>query len=288
MAIQCDTFPVTNPCDTFPCTEAVVTLKFVVLDSVTRKPIPGVTWKVNQGSNVLGEGIGSSRGKFSAQTTIMVTSPPVSHRYTYSVEKGGYLPKFNVVFRATGSTDILILMELASAYPAVLMLVLDQTGSIGVGGAQAGIAIIDRTDVQAIGYVSFGDVIVQQRAITTNLALVREELEYAATHPGASPFFGDGGGDTPENGVDALAAGLDLLAGFSGVPGGTRALYMKTDTAGFAHQTQSPSVVNTRLNLLSAVWLEFGNLADGEEEGFYLTTFPETAVVSHDAFPIPV
>lgn len=291
MALQCDTFPHPNPCDTFSCTETLVTLNFLVLDRGTRKPIPGASYEVYQSSNVLGSGFSSVRGKFSVATTIRVTPTPVFYPYSYNVRKEGYIPKTDVEVQLTGGGETVILMdpvEIPGEYPAVLMLVLDQTGSIGAGGAQRGVDIIDRTDVQAMGYVSFGDTVIQSRPITTDLAQVRAELVYAANNDGLPPFYGDGGGDTPENGVDAMAEGILLLSQFSGIPGGTRALFFKTDTLGYKHQVSSPATVNAQLNTLGAVWLEFGEIFDGTESGFYATTFPETAVVKHDSFPIPV
>jgi hypothetical protein len=172
-------------------------------------------------------------------------------------------------------------------WPGVLVLVLDQTDSISIIGAQRGIDVIDETTVSAIGYVTFGDVVCQIRPITTDLAAVRAELVSAIENPGVLPFYCDAGGGVAENGIDALAAGLDLIEAYTGIPGVSKALYFKTDNDLFIPSSADPEDVNTRLNNLAAVWLDYGPGYDDGTPGHYSTVFPETDIVSHSNLPIP-
>lgn len=258
-------------------------LRILVVDDITGLPIPGasVVLKVGErqdyGANTASDGD--------------VTFYPVPKTYTYQASKTGYdsSTPTTLVIRPNDTRFIEVrLVTTVFEAPAVLMLVLDQTGSIGVGGAQRGIEIIDNTNVQAMGYVSFGDTVVQSRAVTEDLAAVRAELAYAVANPDLPPFFGDGGGDLPENGVDAIAQGLALLAAFTAIPDGDRAMFFKTDTAGHKYEVAVPAIVNANLNLIDFAWLEFGDseFVDGSETGLYETTFPETARVSHTTFPL--
>jgi len=168
----------------------------------------------------------------------------------------------------------------------ILMLALDQTGSIGIGGAQRGIEIVDTYGPRcvAIGLVSFGDAVVTHFA-PTDPATVRAFLEaavaYGAIFDGGNPFFHDDGGDIAENGVDALAAALAAHAGYSSpLP---RLIFFKTDTQGFDHNIAAPATVNAGLQTLAGTWLEFGAAAGGTS---YAATFPPTAVVRHSGFPV--
>lgn len=262
----------------FPVTAAVFTVK--VRNSVGGTPIQGATVVLKQGVTT----VKTQQTVVNGNTVFDIVAGTYRIEVSHPNFPGAVVPAHAV---PVGTSELTISMT-ANEYPAVLVLVLDQTGSIGVEGAQRGVDIIDQTDVQAIGYVSFSDTIIQIRPITTNLTAVRAELDYAANNEGEPPFYGDSGGDVPENGVDALSTGLDLIAAFNGLPGGARALFFKTDTIGYKYQTNSPGTVNTRLNQLDAVWLEFGELADGTESGFYETTFPETPIVSHSTFPLPI
>lgn len=177
--------------------------------------------------------------------------------------------------------------------PYVLMLCLDQTVSIGIEGAAAGINIIDNTNIYAVGIVAFGDEARYLYPLTTDLASVRAYLSnaisvYDGTYPNPlSTFWFDYGSETPENGVDALALSLANIVPYVAPGGQPKAIYFKTDTAGYDHETNTPSVVNSSLNGpdMAFTFLEFGNLEDGSESGFYADTFPETEKVGWKAFP---
>lgn len=168
---------------------------------------------------------------------------------------------------------------------SVVVLVLDQTGSIGTGGAFVGIEMIDTINPRAVGYVTFGDTVIQTRTITQDVAAVRAELVIASENEGDPPFFGGGsGGDEPENGVDALDAALDLLDAFTDFPDALRGIGFKTDVGQYKHEVSSPSAINTRLNDLDFVWFEFDpmNIDEGETTaGLYASTFPETSVLKY-------
>jgi hypothetical protein len=176
----------------------------------------------------------------------------------------------------------------------VLFLCLDQTGSIGVDGAQRGIDIIDQfigevgTDrINGVGFVSFGDVMCETYSISSDVAAVRARLQEAVDSSGSDEgFFCDGGGDIPENGVDAINIGLNQLAATS-LPG-RKYIYFKTDTAGYKYQTSDPATVAARLSSeIFAAWLEFDSAnTDSDDDGLYEDTFPEAGNVFHSDFDI--
>lgn len=177
-----------------------------------------------------------------------------------------------------------------------LVLCLDQTGSIGVGGAARGIEIIDlfRNEVgdnriNGIGFVSFGDIMCETFPINADLDLVRARLQAVVDSGGSDPvFFQDGGNDIPENGIDALQVALDELA-VSAVAQSSqyRYIFLKTDTAGFAHNANDPAAVLSALlsSVVSKTWIEFdeGN-TDAADEGEYASALPESAKISHGDF----
>ena len=171
----------------------------------------------------------------------------------------------------------------------VLYLCLDETGSIGEAGAQRGCDLIDlyADRIAAVGFCSFGDVIRKNYAITASVSTVRDYLQDVVdgVNPAHDEFFGDGGGDIPENGVDALAAAVAAHAAYtSDLP---RLVALKTDTWGFAHQAASPATVLAGLTALDGVWLEFDRL--GTHEGTsYAATFPQTTRLRHSKFPDPI
>lgn len=173
----------------------------------------------------------------------------------------------------------------------VLFLCLDETGSIGVGGAARGVEIIDEfrdaigdERILGVGFQSFGDSMVLFQPISADLDAVRAILVTAAG--GTGPFFGDTGGDTPENGVDALNIGVDEL---TTSPIALRARYrylaLKTDTWGFAHNETDPSTVFAKLSGISKTWLEFNSGASHEGTS-YEATFPANEKIIHGAFAL--
>ncbi len=171
----------------------------------------------------------------------------------------------------------------------VLYLCLDETGSIGTAGAQRGLNLIElyADRLAAVGFCSFGDVIRKDYAITATIADVIDYLQDVVdgVNPAHDEFFGDGGGDTPENGVDALAAALAAHTAFvSDLP---RLVALKTDTWGFAHNAAAAATVLTGLTALDGVWLEFNR--NGSHDGTsYAATFPQTTKLRHSPFPDPL
>jgi hypothetical protein len=178
----------------------------------------------------------------------------------------------------------------------VLFLCLDQTGSIGIGGAQRGIEIIDQfrnevgdQQIRGIGFVSFGDILCETYEITDDLDAVRARLQEVVDSGGTDPvFFQDGGGDTPENGVDALQRAIDRIANSSlAQRADHRYIYLKTDTAGYAHQSADPNTVLATLNssAISRTWLEFNpENTDSGDEGLYATQFAASTKILHGDF----
>ncbi len=169
----------------------------------------------------------------------------------------------------------------------VLALVLDETGSIGTAGAARGIAVIDAYTAQIakICVVAFGDTARLVCPLTTDVASVRAYLVDAAagTDPAASAFFFDGGGDEPENGIDALALALDTLdaAGITL----RRFIYFRTDAGDFAHNVNTPELVNARLNgPITYAWLDITE-SSSPETTLYTSVFAATSRVSMTDFP---
>ena len=171
----------------------------------------------------------------------------------------------------------------------VLFLCLDETGSIGIGGATRAIEIIDAysSRCQGIGFVSFGDIMCETFAIT-DPATCRARLQTVVDSGGSHPiFFQDGGGDTSENGVDALNVALEQHAAYSSpLP---RLTFMKTDNDNYLHNTSDPAVVLTGLQGLWATWLEFNG--DQEAAPHYSDSFPENptppGAITYGEFPLP-
>ncbi len=173
----------------------------------------------------------------------------------------------------------------------ILFLCLDQTGSIGILGAQRAIEIIDifkkkvgNKKILGVGFVSFGDVMCQVFDIDT-INKARNALFQAVTEHGL-PFFCDGGGDIPENGVDALSIAVNQIKS-SGLAkkANKKYIFLKTDTQGFAHNSKSPEELNLALNSgdITKTFLEFGDYPGGAG---YAATFPETKYISHSTFDI--
>jgi hypothetical protein len=173
----------------------------------------------------------------------------------------------------------------------ILFLCLDETGSIGLAGVQKGIEIIDafrkqvgKKKILGVGFVSFGDVICQVFDIDS-IEKARDALTQAAT-VGGLPFFCDDGWDTPENGVDALSIAVDQIKSSKlAKQAAKKYIFLKTDTEGFAHNSNSPEELNLALNSggITKTFLEFGNYPGGAS---YAATFPETQYISHGTFNI--
>jgi hypothetical protein len=172
----------------------------------------------------------------------------------------------------------------------ILFMCLDETGSIGIGGAQRGIEIIDTyaARCQGIGYVSFGDIMCETFAIT-DPATCRARLQVVVDSGGSDPiFFQDDGGDVAENGVDALNVACDQHAAYSSAL--PRLVFMKTDNDNLAHNSHSSASVLARLGSLWASWLEF----NGDQEStfeHYSVAFPQQpsppGAITWDTFPLP-
>ena len=175
-----------------------------------------------------------------------------------------------------------------------LFMCLDETGSIGVGGAQFGIDTIDTfrgvigdARINGIGYVSFGDIMCETYSITTDLDAARARLQAVVDSGGSDPiFFQDGGGDTPENGVDALQVACDAL---STSPHAARSQFryiaLRTDNDNFLHNVNDPATVLGELesDLVSKTWLSVG----GDQESgvpHYTVEFPASAKIVHGDF----
>jgi len=254
-----------------------------IVANMSRRP-----YELTISANPSGAGSPVGGGSYLAGQVVSISSNPSSefcfHSWTGDVNSA--IDPESVTMNANKSVVAnYVPVECCTGY--VMVLVLDQTSSIGAGGAAAGIEIIDTANIQALGVVSFGDSICDIYPITTDLAAVRDYLEDAIANPGTSSFFCDGGGDIPENGVDALNQGFNMLAAYSSsLP---KAIYFKTDTGGYAHETSDPATVNTQLNssVMTKTFLEFdASNTSGDDSGEYATTFPETDKITWTGFPV--
>lgn len=167
-----------------------------------------------------------------------------------------------------------------------LILVLDQTGSIGLDGARRGVAIIDfyGEKIKKLGWVSFGDIVCQQKSLTSDITAARAELESYATGAATSPFFCDNGGDTPENGIDGLYY-ADSLFRSETIPTGVKTyIHLVTDTAGYDHNVQSAASVNSSLNsnFYSKVFMEVGTASGGTN---YIDSIEASSTVQYLSYP---
>jgi|GEM_PF-5022967 len=194
----------------------------------------------------------------------------------------------------------------------VLFLCLDETGSIGIGGAERGLEIIAAfrdgvgdQQIRGIGYVSFGNIICETYPITSDLDAVVARLTTVVNSGGSDAvFFQDSGGDTPENGVDALKVAFDQLkASAIAQAAQYRYVFLKTDTAGYAHSNDNTlsghaayeSAVAARVSEISRLFIEFdaGNTANGDPStdldtsgdwGEYADLLPESEKIVWDDF----
>ena len=165
--------------------------------------------------------------------------------------------------------------------PFYLMLALDQTGSIGDGGAIRGIEIIDLYGplVLGIGIVSFGAGICADTGI-----LSPSEARNFLINRDNNGFFCDNGGGGPENGVDGLNRCLDVLQTLPN--DALKLMFLKTDEEGWGRNDSNPVTVNSRLNTeISATWLEFETPHINGSS--YAEAFPETSKVSHTTLKVP-
>lgn len=231
-------------------------------------------------------GAPNGSGSYEAGSTAFLSSNPSSDYCFYSYTGDLESPiDPNEVLVDSNKSVVANYVPLPCCAGYAMVLVLDQTGSIGSGGAAAGIAIIDNAFVTALGVVSFGDPYCNAYPITTDLASVRAYLEDAITNPGASPFycFSDS-----ENGLDSLNKACEMLSAF--VTTSPKAIYLKTDILEYNTDigfSSSPAYVNTQLNMLSKVFLEFGPDNDkGQIDfGLYSESFPESSVITYNGFP---
>jgi uncharacterized protein (TIGR02597 family) len=174
----------------------------------------------------------------------------------------------------------------ADGQPFVLVLVLDQTGSVGSEAARQALEVIDLygSQISKIGLVAFGDTArslvgsnvptASNYGLTTTISEATDILE-DAVYENSGPFFFDGGGDTPENGVDALDLALDIVEQSAGSQ--RRFIYFLTD-ASFDHQLNTPASVRPRFQqAVTAVWL---NSVTGPSnlDSTYTTAFPADGV----------
>ncbi len=176
----------------------------------------------------------------------------------------------------------------------VLFLCLDQTGSIGSAGAKRGLEIIERfkdavgnRKILGIGFVSFGDIICQTFDIDDKIDNVKTELQKAIDSYGP-PFFCDGGGDVPENGVDALAIAYSKIVDSKiAKMASHRYIFLKTDVSGFAHNSQNQGLVRTNINSgkITKTFLEFDKNYDSGGTN-YAVAFPESKYISHKTFEL--
>lgn len=259
---------------------------FIDGDKTVTVNLEQIQYDLSLSASPSGGGVPSGSGTYADGAIANISANPAEGFCFYSwTGDVSSVSESETVLMSTDKSVVANFLPEGCCEPYILVLVLDQTGSIGSGGASSGINIIDTSNIHALGVVSFGDSICNVYPITTDLASARAYLVDAVENPGTSPFYCDGGGDTPENGVDALSEALDMLSLYSS--SNQKAIYFRTDTIGYAHNTSDPAEVNAELNseLMTLTFLEFGTETDGTEEGLYPDTFPETDKVTWQGFP---
>jgi hypothetical protein len=264
-----------------------------------------ITYNLNILTNPEGAGLPLGAGDYTEGATANISANPLPGYCFYSWSGDvSSMDDPEQVLMDSNKTVTANYQPFACCQPYVLVLVLDQTASIGLGGAAAGINIINTTNIHAIGVVSFGDSICDIYPITTDLDAVKAYLEAAIETPpeyechfvdeekeeiecvivnGATSFWCDGGGDGPENGIDALNVALEMLSSYS--TDKPKAIYFKTDTPDYAHNTSSPEAVNSLLNSpwMTISFLEFGDYFTTGNR--YADAFPQTDKVTWEGFP---
>ena len=183
--------------------------------------------------------------------------------------------------------------------PFELILVLDQTSSIGSGAAEAGLNVISQygPQITKVGIVAFGDTArsllggtnsaVADFGLTSQLStattLLQEAVEHPYTYSNANQsFYFDGGNDDEENGVDALDLAMKIVTKSSSPT--RKFIYFVADGNGFDHQTVTPASVYAAMQRDGLrTWM---NTPEGPNSlsGDYTTAFAESDHVIHLPF----
>jgi hypothetical protein len=168
--------------------------------------------------------------------------------------------------------------------PFALVLVLDQTGSIGARGAQLGLQLLtEHVDaIKKVSIISFGDKVCSQTITFENsVEEARDFLFKAAAGEGA--FYCDVGGDLPENGVDALHLAATILRDYN-TPY-KKYVYFVTDTPDFRYNANSAFATGQLLNdYADGVWMIIGSTVT-DENTKYSDYIIESPIVKYDYFP---
>lgn len=169
--------------------------------------------------------------------------------------------------------------------PFVLVLVLDQTTSMGTRSAQFALQVLDEhTDaVKKVSIISFGDTVCPQ-VITFDetVAEARQFLVEAAQGSGA--FYCDAGDlNAPENGIDALYLAANILRDY--VTAYKKYVYFITDTADFANNANGAFTTSQLLNdYADGVWMNIGSTITDQNTKYADYIF-ESPIVKYDYFP---
>lgn len=170
--------------------------------------------------------------------------------------------------------------------PFVLVLVLDQTGSIGARGAQLGLQVLAeyaKTDsIKKVSIISFGDKVCPQTITFDNTIQEAQDFLFEAAN-GSGPFYCDDGGDTPENGVDALHLAATVLRDYS--TSYKKYVYFVTDTPDFRYNAIGAPIVGQMLNdYTDGTWMIIGSVVT-DQNTKYVDYIIESPIVKYDYFP---
>jgi hypothetical protein len=170
--------------------------------------------------------------------------------------------------------------------PFVLVLVLDQTDSIGTYSAQLGLQVLKEYAytgaIKKVSIISFGDKVCPQTITFDNT--IQEAIDFlqqASSNVG--PFYCDGGSDVPENGIDALFQAANILRDYK--TSYNKYIYFVTDTADFNNNTIGAFSADAAINAYcDKAWMIIGGTYQDANKQ-YADYIAESAVVKYDYFP---
>jgi len=170
--------------------------------------------------------------------------------------------------------------------PFVLVLVLDQTGSIGARGAQLGLQILSEyantNIIKKVSIISFGDKVCPQTITFDNSIEEAQNFLFQAAN-GSGAFYCDAGGDAPENGIDALHLAATILRDYT--TSYKKYVYFVTDTPDFRYNVNGAFTVNQMLNdYTDGTWMIIGSVVT-DDNTKYADYIVESPIVKYDYFP---
>lgn len=169
--------------------------------------------------------------------------------------------------------------------PFVLVLVLDQTTSMGTRSVQFALQVLaEHTNaVKKVSIISFGDSVCPQ-VITFDDSVEDAQQFLLEAASGSNAFYCDAGdANAPENGIDALYLAATTLRDYNTTY--KKYVYFVTDTPDFANNTHGAFTTSQLLNdYADGVWMIIGSTVTNQNTKYadYIT---ESPIVKYDYFP---